>query len=103
MAIDPLVPPGVPRPDAQRTDGAVRGKQVAGGGIGRAATDAATGDQVQLSDAAATSSADGEIPTGTLSPEQVRRIGEKLASGAYDDPAVAANVAKKLIGDGPIG
>ncbi|HEY3934441.1 MAG TPA: hypothetical protein VGL65_07450 [Gemmatimonadales bacterium] len=102
MAIDPVVPAAVPQPDPQRAQGTSAGPRVGRGRHGHHATaDTAATDQVDLSpDAAAISGA--AIPAGELSPDALRTIAQKVASGAYSDPAVADRIAGRLLDSGEI-
>jgi len=103
MAINPLGSHGPSNTGAHRAGESPR--QVDGVGAGATpagSTDAVTGDQVQLSDLAAAAGASGAVPTGELSPDALRAITQKLASGAYDAPAVADRIAGKLLTNGEV-
>jgi hypothetical protein len=102
MAIDPVISGGVPQPDPQRAQGTAHGSRVGAPRDGdRSASETAPTDQVELSPAAA-GIADATIPSGELSPEALQTIAQKVASGAYDDPAVADRIAGRLLDAGEI-
>jgi len=103
MAINPLGSQGPSSAGANRAgDGARRVDGTAAAtGSGNSA-EAVTGDQLELSDMAASLGLSGSVPTGELSAEALQVIAQKLASGAYDGPAAADRLAGKLLDSGDL-
>ena len=103
MAINPLGSQGPSAAGTQRPGEAPRrvdGTAPAAGAVNPA--DATASDQLQLSDTAAAVGSGVAVPSGELSPDALRTIAQKLASGAYDGAAVADRIAGKLLDSGDL-
>ena len=101
MAIDPLGAAGLPpRPDAARSDGAAAGDAIAAAGASRQQQKTvAAADQVELSATSTNAASDAAIPNGTIDAARLRELTARLAEGGYDDPAVQARIAARLLTD----
>lgn len=101
MAIDPMGPGGPADPSIRR--GAERLERSAAPAP-RAANDtskgeASVGDTVELSAEAIRLAAGGDVPQGTLAPERLAEITERIASGRYDSAAAREAIARGVAGE----
>lgn len=103
MADIRLDPGAVPQPDPQRAGAAARNaaaeQATNAPGATRQGEKMLAPDTVELSaDAQAVGSAEA-IPKGEVPADRLREVGQRLASGHYDQPDVQATVADKVKGD----
>jgi hypothetical protein len=101
MAIDPMGPGGPADPSIRR--GAERLERSAAPAP-RPTTestkgDTAIGDTVELSAEALRLAAGGDVPQGTLSPERLAEITERIAAGRYDSAAAREAIARGVAGE----
>ncbi|HEX3928981.1 MAG TPA: hypothetical protein VHW65_13370 [Gemmatimonadales bacterium] len=98
MAIDPLNSPGMPRPGLSRADETLRGEAISADTTpAKPRTEVAAADQLDLSPAAAALTGTDAVPSGTLDPERLKAIAQRVASGAYDTPEVQDRIAGQLL------
>jgi hypothetical protein len=57
-------------------------------------------DRVGFSEEGLALAAQGHIVAEELSPQRLNAIRERIAGGFYDDPAVAEEVARRILGSG---
>jgi hypothetical protein len=98
MAIDPLSTPGVPDPGLRRSDPSVRSDAPAPVRNAAPAENApeSGADSVELSAEAMRLAAGADIPSGTLSPERLAAITQRLADGGFDTPEAHDAIARAL-------
>lgn len=78
--------------DIQRSSGN-KAKQ----GAAQPASAVSRGDQVQISDAGRALAAQAEATQGSLTPERISEIRERILSGAYNSLEVVDQVARKML------
>lgn len=59
-------------------------------------------DRVEISDAGRAMAMREELPTegGELSPERIAALRERIRAGAFNDPAIAEAVARRMLASG---
>jgi hypothetical protein len=97
MAIDPMGPGGPS--DASIRRGAERLERPASPTARPTETprpDAASGDTIELSAEALRLATGGDIPQGTLPPDRLAEITQRLAAGRYDSAAAREAIARRI-------
>jgi hypothetical protein len=93
----------VPQPDPRRAGEAARnaptGKASDAAGGARALEQGLAPDTVELSADAQQVSGGDAVPRGEVTPDQLKAIGQRIASGHYEKSDVQAVIADKIKGD----